>query len=122
MLHFFFHFTADDVLLKDVVTPGSELLQTMADELNRELPAVEDWRHLACKLEIPIDVRQAFGESGQNLKSPTKEVLQWLVTQFPDTTLVDIVKALDRIQRNDAIQIITKQFPDTVGKCKRVPC
>ena len=104
------------------MTPGSELLQIMADKLNRQLPAVEDWRHLAFKLEIPVDVQQAFGESGQKLKSPTKEVMHWLVTQFPDTTLVDIVKALDRIQRNDVIQIIAKQFPDTVGECKRLSC
>ena len=100
------------------MTPGSELLQTVTDKLNREIPGVEDWRHLACKLDVPIDMRQAFGGSGQKRKSPTKEVMQWLVARFPDTTLKDVVKALDKIQRNDAIQIITRQFPDTVGESK----
>lgn len=100
------------------MTPGSELLQTMADKLNREIPGIKDWRHLACKLEVPVDIRQAFGGIGPKGKSPTKEIMQWLVARFPDTTLKDVVKALDTIQRNDAIQIITRQFPDTVGESK----
>lgn len=100
------------------MTPGSELLQTMADKLNREIPGIKDWHHLAYKLEVPADVRQAFGGVGPKGKSPTKEVMQWLVARFPDTTLKDVVKALDKIQRNDAIQIITRQFPDTVGESK----
>ena len=115
---FYFRFTTDGASLKDVMTPGSELLQTMADRLNREISCVEDWRHLASRLDIPVDIRQAFGGLGPKGKSPTKEVMQWLVARFPDTTLKDVVKALDRIQRNDAIQIITKQFQDTVGERK----
>lgn len=121
--HLLFYLHSDEVLLKDVITPGSELLEKMAVELNREdAPAVKNWSHLACKLDVPLDVRQDFaGETtGPKGKSPTKEVMQWLVARFPDTTLVDIVKALDRIQRNDAIQIITEQFPDTVGECKKI--
>ena len=101
------------------MTPGSELLQTMTDRLNREISCVDDWRHLASRLDIPVDIRQAFGGLGPKGKSPTKEVMQWLVARFPDTTLKDVVKALDRIQRNDAIQIITKQFQDTVGERKK---
>lgn len=100
------------------MTPGSELLQTMAAKLNREIPGIKDWHHLACKLEVPVDIRLAFGGVGPKGKSPTKEVMQWLVARFPDTTLKDVVKALDKIQRNDAIQIITRQFPDTVGESK----
>ena len=112
-------------MIKDVITPGSEVLETMAAALNREdVPAVKNWSHLASKLEVPLDVhRELAGETtGPKGKSPTKEVMQWLVAQFPDTTLVDVVKALDRIQRNDAIQIITKQFPDTVGECNNFFC
>ena len=100
------------------MTPGSEILQIMADKLNREIPGIKDWHHLAYKLEVPIDIRQAFGGVGPEGKSPTKEVMQWVVARFPDTTLKDVVKALDTIQRNDAIQVITRQFPDTVGESK----
>ena len=114
----YFRVTADGASLKDVMTPGSELLQTMADKLNREIPGIKDWHHLACKLEVPADIRQAFGGVGPNGKSPTKEIMQWLVARFPDMTLKHVVKALDKIQRNDAIQIITRQFPDTVGESK----
>lgn len=112
--------TSDEVLLKEIMKPGSELLQVMADKLNRELPAVENWRNLAFKLEIPAEVSREFSDEStwQKGTSPTKEVMKWVAAQFPDTTLKDLVKALDKIQRNDAIQIISKQFPDTVGKCK----
>jgi len=118
MFHLYFRVIADGASLKDVMTPGSEILQTMEDKLNREIPGIKDWRHLANKLEVPVDIRQAFGGVGPKAKSPTKEVMQWVVARFPDTTLKDVVKALDKIQRNDAIQIITRQFPETVGESK----
>jgi len=88
----------------------------MEIELNREdVPGIKTWKHLAYKLEVPSDVlRQLAGDSTVR-KSPTKEVIQWLADRFPDTTLIDLVQALEKIQRNDAIQIITKQFPDAVG-------
>ena len=110
-------FSTDEVLLKDVITPGSELLERMADKLDREeVPGVKNWTHLACKLNVPADVRREFGVAGQKRKSPTKEVLEWVAANFPDKTLSDVANALDKIQRNDAIQIISKQFPDVVGK------
>ncbi|KAJ7326127.1 hypothetical protein OS493_027978 [Desmophyllum pertusum] len=108
--------TQDDVLLKDVMTPGSQLLQTMADKLNRELPAVKNWENLAFELDIPVDVRREFaGDStGEKRTSPTKEIMKWVAAWIPDTTLLDVVKALVMIDRNDAVQLITTQFPDTV--------
>ena len=110
-------FSTDELLLKDVITPGSELLERMADKLNREeVPGVKNWTHLACKLDVPADVRREFGVAGQKRKSPTREVLEWVAAKFPDKTLSDVANALDEIQRNDAIQIISKQFPDVVGK------
>ena len=100
------------------MTPESELLQTVAGKLNVEqVPVVQNWRHLAHHLGIPHDVYREFDRT-EPRKSPTKEVMQWLKARSPDITLVDVVKALDKIQRNDAIQIITEQFPDTVGKYK----
>lgn len=101
------------------MTPGSEILQVVADKLNREVPAVENWQHLAFKLKMPANVIRAFGEPKQSRKSPTKEVMQWLSTHFPDTTLKDVEKALDKMQRHDASQIIKTHFPDTVGECRR---
>ena len=94
-----------------------ELVETMAENLNREeVPGVKNWIHLAIKLNVPDDVRQEFGATEQKRKSPTKEVIQWVAVNLPEKTLSDVANALDRIQRNDAIQIISKQFPDTVGE------
>ena len=100
------------------MTPGSELLQTMANKLDGKSRVMSNWYHLADKLEVPVAIRKRFDRVGQKGKSPLKEGMQWLVARFPDMTLKDVVKALERIQRNDAIQIITSQFPDTVGESK----
>jgi len=101
--------------------PGSELLQTVADELNiDDLPWTPNWRRLAYHLKIPSNVYQEFDGSTAGRKSPTKEMLQFLVQRTPNITLIDIVEALEKIQRNDAIQIITQQFPETVGEYKMI--
>ena len=101
--------------MKDLMTSGSELLQTVASKLNTKKVGVQSWRQLADYLEIPHDKYRDFDRT-EPRKSPTTEVLQWLTAQSPDITLIDVVKALNKIQRNDAIQIIRKEFPDTVGK------
>ena len=94
-----------------------ELVETMAVNLNREkVPGVKNWIHLASKLNVPDDVRQEFDAIEQKRRSPTKEVIQWVAVNFPQKTLSDVANALERIQRNDVIQIISKQFPDTVGE------
>ena len=67
-------------------------------------------------MEVPADVRRALADVKQIRKSPTKEVLEWVAVQFPEIALSDVAKRLDEIQRNDAIQIISKHFPNTVGK------
>ena len=113
----YLYFSVDDMLLKDIITPGSELLERLALELNREdNSVVKNWTHLAWKMEVPADVRRALADVKQIRKSPTKEVLEWVAVQFPEIALSDVAKALDEIQRNDAIQIISKHFPNTVGK------
>ena len=67
-------------------------------------------------MEVPADVRRALADVKQIRKSPAEEVLEWVAVQFLEIALSDVAKALDEIQRNDAIQIISKHFPNTVGK------
>ena len=113
-----FVFDTDEDLLTNLMTSGSELLQTVAGKLNLEQrPGVQSWRQLADRLEIPHDVYREFGRT-EPRKSPTTKVMKLLTARSPDITLIDVVKALNKIQRNDAIQIITEQFPGTVGKYK----
>ena len=112
-------FNSDELLIKDVITSGSELLQTIAVELNREeVPGVKNWRHLAYKLEVPSDVLQEFSGESTAKRSPTKEIIQWLGGRFPDKTLSDLVQALEKIKRNDAIQIIREQLSGASGEGK----
>ena len=99
------------------MTPDSELLQKVADKLDIDhVPWASNWRKLASYLDIPSDVYLGFGDTTAQRKSPTKEMMQWLVARRPDITLTEIVEALEKIQRNDAIKIITREFPDTVGE------
>ena len=117
MIWGYLYFSVDDMLLKDIITPGSELLERLALELNREDNSVlKNWTHLAWKMEVPADVRRALADVKQIRKCPTEEVLEWVAVQFLEIALSDVAKALDEIQRNDAIQIISKHFPNTVGK------
>ena len=105
-----------EIFVKDVMPPGSELLQMVADKLDTEkVPLEKNWLQLANYLQIPSHVYQGF-ETREQRKSPTMEVFRWLVVQFPDITLIDIVKALEKIQRNDVIKIITQHYPDTVSE------
>ena len=109
------YFSVDDMLLNDIITPGSELLERLALELNREENSgLKNWTHLALKMEIPAEVLRAFADVKQIRNSPTKRVLEWVAAKFPEITLSDVAKALDEIQRNDAVQIISEYFP--VGK------
>lgn len=101
--------------MQDLMRSGSELLQMVAGKLNTEKVGVQSWRQLADYLGIPHDKYRDF-DRREPRKSPTTEVLQWLTAQSPDIPLIDVVKALNKIQRNDAIQIIRKEFLDTVGK------
>ena len=111
------YFTADDALLKDVITPGSVLLERISQELNRDDNiGVKNYIHLASKLEVPADVRREFADINECRKSPTKEVLEWVAARFPETTLSDVAKALEEILRKDAIQIISRHFPDIIGE------
>ena len=113
----YFCFFVDDLLLKNIVTPGSKLLERLAQELNRgENSGVKNWRHLAWKMEIPADVRRALADVKQVRKSPTKVVLKWVAAHFPEKALSDVEKALDEIRRNDAVQIISNYFPNTIGR------
>ena len=96
--------------------PGSELLQMFANKLDTEkVPWEKNWLQLAYYLQIPSDVYRGF-ETREQRKSPTMEVFRWLVVNLPDITLIDIIMALEKIQRNDVIQIITQHFPDTVSE------
>ena len=99
--------------------PGSELLRTVEDKLNIDHVPWANWREMAHHLKIPSNMYQEFDGSTAERKSPTKEVLQLLMQRTPDLTLIDIVEALEKIQRNDAIQIVTQRFPDTVGEYGR---
>lgn len=105
----------EETLLKDIITPESEILQVLEEKLNfDDVPWAKNWRQLACNLKIPREVYEEFDGTSRQRKSPTREMMKCLVGQDPGINLTDIVEALEKIKRNDAIQIITEHVPDTV--------
>ena len=92
----------------------SEILDRITEALNPErVPGVKNWRYLAHRLGIPSNVfLDWFDESEGRDPSPTKEVFIWLALRSPGTNLHDFIVALDKIERHDAITVIT----DAVGK------
>ena len=100
-------FSVDDILPKDIVTPGSELLERLALELNREEnPEVKNWTHLVWKMKIPADVRRSFADVKLIRKSPTREILEWVAAHSTEKVLSGVAKAIDEIQRNGTTENI----------------
>ena len=86
------------------------------------VPWAKNWRQLAHNLNIAREVYDEFDETTRQRKSPTKEMMKWLVGRDPDITLTDIVEALEKINRNDAIQIITQHVPHSLGEYNTWDC
>lgn len=92
-------------LVKDVIVPESELLRKICNDLNREVIGTGGWKKVAANLGIPYDVYREF-EKPREKQSPTEEVLKSVTTDQPHITILQIVQALGKIERNDVVQAI----------------
>ena len=106
---------AGNKLVKDVITPQSDLLGKISNELDRDIVGTGNWRNLAYKLGIPREVYEEFSDpKGQDKPSPTIGIIQKVVKERPSITIVDVVKVLTRIKRMD----VKEEIENEVGKCK----
>ncbi|XP_078351818.1 uncharacterized protein LOC144636474 [Oculina patagonica] len=103
-------------LFADLITNDLELLETLAYRLDRVRPAlsgVRDWGDLGMEMGVPVSVLNGLeSESQRREESPTKAFLHWVTVSRPAITFIDFVKALERIERYDVIEMIRQQFPD----------
>lgn len=96
-------------LVTKVIVPGSELLRKISSDLNREVPGEGDWKTVASQLGIPYDYYIQL-ENRKEKRSPTKEVLEMVVTQRPRITISEIVQQLKNIDRHDVSKVIEEEL------------
>ena len=104
-----FYLTTGSSLVKNVVVDGSELLSDIGEHLNKEIRAVNNWRNLAYRLNIPPETCSSFDTSKDKAKSPTKMMFQWLAEWKPDLNIGDLLKSIKAIDRFDVAEIVTKE-------------
>ena len=92
-----------------VIVPESELLRKISSDLNREVPGEGDWKTVASQLGIPYDYYIQL-ENRKEKRSPTKEVLEMVVTQRPRITISEIVQQLKNIDRHDVSKVIEEEL------------
>lgn len=95
--------------MKTVIAPESDLLRGISSDLNRKVPGTGDWKTVASKFEIPYDDYIQFGNRKEK-RSPTREVLDKVVSDRPQIAILEIVQALGNIERQDVIEVIKEEL------------
>lgn len=109
----FFQFTVDcnqvhDKFMKDVIDLDNEYMDAFYVRLNKIIPAVDNWRHLAAAFGIPRDIYNDFDPKEPT--SPTKQLFEWLFVDRAELTLDQLCSALKCIKRNDLVEDVRKYF------------
>ena len=95
--------------MKTVIAPESDLLRGISSDLNRKVPGTGDWKTVASKFEIPYDDYIQF-ENRKEKRSPTREVLDRVLSDRPQIAILEIVQALGNIERQDVIEVIKEEL------------
>lgn len=95
--------------MKTVIAPESDLLREISRDLNRKVPGTGDWKTVASKFEIRYKDYIQF-ENRKEKRSPTREVLDKVVSDRPQIAILEIVQALGNIERQDVIEVIKEEL------------
>lgn len=68
------------------------------------------WRHLGNKLGVKKETLDTFSNEGEVI-SPTEALINHLSGARPSLKMADLIWALDRIERNDVINMVEVFFP-----------
>lgn len=116
--HSFLYLNVGNKLVKEVMTPESDLLRKISNGLNRTVVGTGNWRNLAYKLDIPReDYEQFENPEGQEKPSPTIKIMEWVVGKRPTITIYDVVKVLKSIER----KAVVEEIKNVVGKWTTQP-
>ena len=95
--------------MKEVIHPESDLLRKISSDLNKRVYGTGDWKTVAYKLGIPYEEYSHFGNRKKK-RSPTRKVLDKVFVDRAGITILEIIKALENIDRYDVIEVITEQL------------
>ena len=95
--------------MKEVIQPESDLLRKISSDLNRKVHGPGGLGEVAEGLGIPSEKYIWFGVRGEK-KSPTRVIFDKVVTDRPDIAILEIIKALENIDRYDVIEVIKEEL------------
>lgn len=106
----------DSRLVINEVVDGSELLAEIGERLNKEIRAVKNWRNLAYRMKIPLQVYNTFNTSKTEAKSPTKMMFDWLAQWKPGLHVDDLLEGLKKIDRFDVVDLVAKEVSAEIAR------
>ena len=112
----YIYFPTDYELVEEMFKMDSGLFGAIAVELNRDIRGLENWRGMAFRLGVELDLSEQFEPSlSRGQQSPTKAILDWLVMSKPQFTMSNLRKVLEKIQRKDVISKIDEHLKGGLG-------
>ena len=91
-------------LVKEALQSGSDLLDKVCQELDKDVKALKGWQNLAHRLCIPPADFKEFDMSKEK-KRPTELLFQSLANTKPDLPVDELLEALKTIGRNDVVEL-----------------
>ena len=95
--------------MKKVIQPESDLLRKICSDLNRQVHGPGSLKKVAKRLGISREEYFWFGNRGEK-KSPTRVIFDKVVTDRPVIAILEIIKALENIDRYDVIEVIKEEL------------
>ena len=99
-------------LVKDLVN-DLLVMEKVCELLNLKfrIKKVLGWRHLGARLKIKKDILDALSPPEEDLECPTEALIRYLGCWKPYLKIADFIRALEKIDRLDAIDVFKGYLP-----------
>ena len=95
--------------MKEVIQPESDLLRKISSDLSRQGYEPRGLKEVAERLGLPREDYVWFVNRGER-RSPTRVIFNKVVTDRPVIAILEIIKALENIDRYDVIEVIKEEL------------
>ena len=90
--------------LSAILRRNPEFIEELCLCLDRDTRLIHNWRRLALKLNVDLDVIRRLGQYGDF--SPTIRLFDFLAASNPDLTIKKLKDILREIGRNDLVSLL----------------
>ena len=106
--------------LTHILRGNPEFMEQLSLCLDRDVRFIPNWKHLASKLEVEVDVIKRLEQYGDF--SPTFRLFYFLETSKPDLTIKELKETMLEIGRNDLLSLLTTEGNKKIiiVKCKAI--